>query len=78
MMFRVVYLALALGTLALSTAAHAFTIDPQCQIMQDKIGCTCALQTGGRIATKKGGYWWETPKTNIFAFQQCTTAARGK
>ena len=64
---------IALGfAVTTATAAHAFTIDPQCEKMRDKVACTCALQAGGTVGLdKKGGMWWKAPKTNAFAFRQC-------
>jgi hypothetical protein len=41
--------ALLIGWAFVPTGADALTIDPQCRKMRDKVGCTCALQNGGRI-----------------------------
>jgi hypothetical protein len=38
-----------------ATAAVAQKIDPGCAKMRDKVGCTCALQNGGKI-TPTGGW----------------------
>ena len=70
MAIRIGFIALGFAV-TIATAAQAFTIDPQCQSMSDKVGCTCALQTGGRIVNRKGSVWWEHAKGSDFAFRQC-------
>lgn len=44
----------------IAAAAQAQAIRPECAKMRDKVGCTCALENGGRIITKPGSsrrYW---------------------
>lgn len=55
MTLRITLLALGLGAMTIPTAAQAFTIDPQCQGMRDKIACTCAVQNGGVVKPARGG-----------------------
>jgi hypothetical protein len=72
--------------LALTTSAGAaIQIAPECQKMKDPIGCTCAVQNGGRVTVRKGGgeRWSSKPDsyrgrtaTNE-AFVQCNIKARG-
>jgi hypothetical protein len=53
--------ALLIGLAALvPTQADALSIDPKCQKMRDKLGCTCALQNGGRIYS--GGTRWASAR----------------
>jgi hypothetical protein len=49
--------ALTLTALPVASAT-ALTIDPKCAKMDNKIGCTCALQTGGYI---DGSGHWHSP-----------------
>ena len=46
------------GTIFIAMASQsdaAGSIDPRCQSMHDKVGCTCAVQNGGYI---RGHYWF--------------------
>jgi hypothetical protein len=74
-------LAVAITLTVLSTASgFAITIDPQCASMNNKIGCTCALQSGGFV---DGNHRWHPPHvrgtgaTANPAFQQCIRDAGG-
>jgi hypothetical protein len=64
-------------TIATLNNASAFQIDPQCATMQDKIGCTCALQTGGTVGLRRGQMWWQSARRNQSEFQQCVEANGG-
>ena len=71
MTFRIGVIALGFAV-TIATAAQAITIDPRCESARDKVGCTCALQTGGTIGlNRRGGIWWTSPYRNAFAFRQC-------
>jgi hypothetical protein len=58
-------------TVATLNGASAFQIDPQCAKMNDKIACTCALQTGGTVGFRRGQMWWQSPRRNQGEFQKC-------
>jgi len=47
------------------------TIDPQCAKMDDKIGCTCALQNGGSIGIRHGRMEWWFGRGNAATVQKC-------
>lgn len=55
-----------------AASAQNKPIHPSCQKMDNKLGCTCALEIGGII--KGNGEWqyfkWQTP-----AYQQCMQKA---
>jgi hypothetical protein len=40
-----------------ATESAALQIDPRCAKFGDKLGCTCALQNGGRIVTGTRPRW---------------------
>ena len=65
-----------------SSAADAIQIAPECQKMRDPIGCTCAVQNGGRVLPRKGGgeRWVSKLNGNAAtneAFVQCNIKVRG-
>ena len=45
----------AVSIVAGSQSHAAGSIDPRCQSMRDKVGCTCAVQNGGFI---RGNRWY--------------------
>jgi hypothetical protein len=61
-------------------SARALAIDPQCTKMDNKIGCTCALQSGGFI---DGNHRWHSPHVRGSGasanpvFEQCIKDAGG-
>ena len=59
------------------TSANAFQIDPQCEHMRNKIGCTCAMQNGGYIKIRKNGVRWDYSRIYIDAVEACAKAAGG-
>jgi hypothetical protein len=71
MNIRIGFLALGLGMLTMATAAQAFTIDPQCQGVDDQIGCTCAVQNGGYVKSHHGTVHWYSPKFDRTAYSKC-------
>jgi hypothetical protein len=40
--------------ISLTATAAAQKIDPRCSTMKDKLGCTCAVQNGGKVYYKPG------------------------
>jgi hypothetical protein len=73
--------ALAFGLILFAREADALTINPKCQKMRDKIGCTCALENGGWLYA--GGTRWASARhtnrgrpTNQ-AFTDCNIRHRG-
>lgn len=61
-MSKIAVLLIVIGCFGSSVSAgHAVTIRPECKNMRDKLGCTCALNNGGRI--KPDGRW--TMNTNV-------------
>lgn len=73
--------ALAMGSILFVPEADALTINPKCQKMRDKIGCTCALENGGHLYA--GGTRWASARgtnngraTNQ-AFTNCNIRHRG-
>jgi hypothetical protein len=58
-----------LTTGAMAQQKGATGIDPQCSQMRDKIACTCALQTGGRIDPNSQRYTY--PASNINGYASC-------
>ena len=62
-------------------SAYAFEIAQECKKLRDPIGCTCAIQNGGRIQPVGHYYTWVSKlhgggATNE-AFVQCNIRARG-
>jgi hypothetical protein len=66
-----------------TSLADAFQIAPECKTMKDPIGCTCAVQNGGRVTMRPGGgvRWYSKPEgrapTNE-AFVRCNIRVRGR
>ena len=66
-----------------TSLAGAFQIAPECKPMKDPIGCTCAVQNGGRVTMRPGGgvRWFSKlhgrAPTNE-AFVQCNIRVRGR
>ena len=59
-----------------ATEGNAQQIDPRCAKMRDPLGCTCALQNGGRIIYGPPPRWASAQGTNggrptNQAFTQC-------
>jgi hypothetical protein len=51
-------------------------IDPRCSGMQDKFGCSCALQNGGKIETgAEAKYKWTYPNSRAADFKACNDRA---
>ena len=55
-------------------AAAAMAIDPQCEQMNDKIGCTCALKFGGRVYSWHGMMKWNYGKAHVDEVETCKRA----
>jgi hypothetical protein len=77
------FLLIAFAMAVTSTAAYAMSIDPRCARMRDPIGCTCAVQNGGRIVTDRGtgGTRWYSKRKNAAPnekFVQCQIMAGRK
>jgi hypothetical protein len=63
--------AIALAAISVTTA-RAIQIDSQCVNMQDKVGCSCALQAGGKVYdTPDGRHHWVSPRKNDPSTQRC-------
>ena len=65
-----------------TTVAGAFEIAQECKKMLDPIGCTCAVQNGGRVMMRPGGGMRWVSKLNEHAttneaFVRCNKRVRG-
>jgi hypothetical protein len=69
--------ALSVVTLGFSfqgSARAGIAIDPQCAAVPDKVGCTCALRTGGRVYARQGMMRWSYPRLHVDTFEKCRKA----
>jgi hypothetical protein len=68
---------------SVTTESAALQIDPRCARFSDKLGCTCALQNGGRIVYGTRTRWVSAGDTRggrptNQAFTQCIVNNGGR
>lgn len=63
--------------LVTSGAESAIPIDPRCQVVSDKIACSCGVKYGGVVKHSHGRYVWYMPMRTAHLppeFMQCLRA----
>lgn len=69
-MLKHIVIAFAMLCLSVTASFAAGSVDPQCTSMNDKVGCTCAVRTGGYVA---GDRWYKSRTGDALAkFAACT------